>query len=302
MTYLYLVKVLSKKRQTIMRNLETTVYSTMFLSPRANTNENVKLHVRYWCVFLLLFIVQVHNALAASPAFQIQSRHAVARTPKEIFPINRGRKFHMLAPNAQPSIATDVDAHINRSRAEEEAMMLLPNQSDLAEDTSVPFAVTLKRRGVSRVNGGLNRETAYNLQTFIDDILESSLEEVNTFKIPRAFRFANVLEKGNRFDLLLPFDDDDDDAENTGDSNEQSSSPPSKIILEAMNELLGENGKISPILEELVGKNAILYELACLISDPGSNRQEIHPDIVFDPENEDQVPLIASLGHKIIIH
>ena len=172
-------------------------------------------------------------------------------------------------------LASTVADDIEVSRADKEAMFLLPNQSNLEQDLSVPFAATLASKGVSRVDNCLSPTTAYKLQQFIDETLESSLEEVNTFKIPRAFRFANVLEKGNRWDLLLPFDE--------GEAS-------SGIMIEAMNELLGENGKIAPILKELLGEDAILYELACLISDPGSNRQEIHPDIVFQPN---EIPLIA---------
>jgi len=165
------------------------------------------------------------------------------------------------------------------SRADQEAVFLLPNQTDLKTDETQPFHLTLSSRGVTRVDNGLSTSTALKLQNFVDETLQSSLEEVNTFKVPRNFRFANVLEKANRWDLLLPFDDNQDGGESS-----------SAIMLEAMNELLGEKGKIGPILEEILGEDAVLYELACLISDPGSNRQEIHPDIVFC---KDEIPLIA---------
>ena len=194
----------------------------------------------------------------------------------------KGRELHF--PSALcSSIANDVD--VGMSRSDQEAAFLLPNQSDLQEDLSVPYPHTLSSRGVARVNGGLSVTTAYKLQQFIDETLESSLEEVNNFRIPRAFRFANVLEKGNRWDMLLPFDDDQD-----GDENKNKDEASSAAVLDAMNELLGEHGKIGPILEQLLGEDAVLYELACLISDPGSNRQEIHPDIVFQ---QNEIPLIA---------
>jgi hypothetical protein len=176
---------------------------------------------------------------------------------------------------AKHILASTVAENIEVSRADEEATFLLPNQSKLEQDESVPFASTLASRGVCRVNNCLTPATSSKLLQFIDETLDSSLEEVNSFKIPRAFRFANVLEKGNRWDLLLPFDEEE---------------PSVRVMIEAMNELLGENGKIAPILRELLGEDAILYELACLISDPGSNRQEIHPDIVFQPN---EIPLIA---------
>lgn len=175
-----------------------------------------------------------------------------------------------------------------QSRADEEASFLLPNQTNLKQDTSIPFAETLALRGVARVNNGLSESTAYELQKYIDETLESSLEEVNSYRIPQAFRFANVLEKSNRWDLLLTFDEDGNGQEQ---EQEDSSLAKSSVVMDAMSELLGEEGKVGQILEELLGKDAILYELACLISDPGSNRQEIHPDIVYQHDNT--IPLIA---------
>eukprot|EP00979_Chaetoceros_neogracilis_P008963 scaffold2014_cov213-Chaetoceros_neogracile.AAC.7 len=173
----------------------------------------------------------------------------------------------------------DTETTVIQSRADLEAGFLLPNQTDLQMDISRPSSQTLATRGVVRVDDGLSASTAQKLQDFVDDTLESSLVEVSTFKVPRNFRFANVLEKTNRWDMLLPFDDNQEEGES-----------PSAIMLEAMNELLGEGGKIGPIIEDILGEDAVLYELACLISDPGSNRQEIHPDIVY---SKDEIPLIA---------
>ena len=188
-------------------------------------------------------------------------------------------KKYQWKKDVSASAAVQDAATGTESRADQEAAFLLPNQSDLKMDETRPFHLTIGSRGVARVDNGLSTSTAQKLQNFVDETLQSSLEEVNTFKVPRNFRFANVLEKANRWDLLLPFDDNQDGGESS-----------SAIMLEAMNELLGENGKIGPILEEILGEDAVLYELACLISDPGSNRQEIHPDIVF---SKDDIPLIA---------
>ncbi len=165
-------------------------------------------------------------------------------------------------------------------RANDEASYLLPNQSELEMDSSVPFSETLRNRGVSRVDNGLSADVAEKMQLYIDKTLESSLDEVNGFKVPRAFRFANVLESGSRWDMLLPFDED---------GNEDGESD--LVVMDALEELLGEGGTIGPIIEEVLGENAILYELACLISDPGSKKQEIHPDIEFQANGA--IPLIA---------
>jgi hypothetical protein len=167
-------------------------------------------------------------------------------------------------------------------RADQEASFLLPNQSHLQMDTTRPFSETLKERGVSRVDRGLSADLACKMQDYIDKTLASSLDEVNSYRIPRAFRFANVLEKQNRWDLLLPFDDDEIDT----NSDETSS-----VVMDALSELLGEGGSIGKIIEDVLGEEAILYELACLISDPGSMKQEIHPDIAFQANGG--IPLIA---------
>ena len=163
-------------------------------------------------------------------------------------------------------------------RADLEQSYLLPNQSELQMDVTRPFADTLRCRGVARVDNGLSYDTAMKLQSLIDETLESSIDEVENFRAPRNFRFANVLEKANRWDLLLPFDE--------GSVEDRSSD----VVLQAMSELVGNGGKIGHILDEMLGEDAILYEFACLISDPGSSRQEIHPDIVF---SNVKIPLIA---------
>mmetsp|Transcript_11150 Transcript_11150/g.16916 ORF Transcript_11150/g.16916 Transcript_11150/m.16916 type:complete len:350 (-) Transcript_11150:1436-2485(-) len=173
-------------------------------------------------------------------------------------------------------------------RADQEASFLLPNQSHLQMDTTRPFSETLKQRGVSRVDRGLSVDLACKMQDYIDKTLASSLGEVNSYKIPRAFRFANVLEKQNRWDLLLPFDDAID---TNSDETIVEGSSSSSVVMDALGELLGEGGSIGKIIEDILGEEAILYELACLISDPGSMKQEIHPDIAFQANGG--IPLIA---------
>jgi hypothetical protein len=180
------------------------------------------------------------------------------------------------------------EAEISIHLPDVEFEMLLPNQSHLAEDPSTPPSDTLQQRGVVRVNAGISTGTALKLQEYIDRTLQDTMDEVASFRVPKSFRFANVLEKRNRWDLLLPFQADDDD----GDMEE------SIAVMQALDELLGVDGKLGPIFENLLGPDAVLYELACLISDPGSQRQEVHPDILIDENNSDgvdtsSIPVIA---------
>jgi len=202
----------------------------------------------------------------------------------EFFYSNRQSFSHQ--PKKQSSQSTFL------RRADQEAAYLLPNQSHLQTDTSTPYSQTLSVRGVSRVNSAISKDTALEMQHYIDHYLMESIKAVESFLEPRAWRFANVLEKENRWDLLLPFDDDNDvDPIHISTNAEDGERSKSTIVVKCLNEALGEGGTIGPIIEELLGPHAKLYELACLISDSGSNRQEIHPDIVYQPDGK--IRLIA---------
>ncbi len=124
----------------------------------------------------------------------------------------------------------------------------------------------LQRNGVARVNNVLTSSTAQTLLKYVDEEKERSEDEVASGKVPKLSRFTRVLLKSNRCDLLLPFDEEND------------------VIMQALYELLGDGnsknlGTVGSIIESTLSRDAELYEFACLVSDPGSDRQVIHPDI-----------------------
>jgi len=133
------------------------------------------------------------------------------------------------------------------------------------------FGSILINDGVARINNVLKKETVSDLRNYVDDVLEEEIaREAET---TNSGSFARVLQPKNRWDLLLPLD--------TNDS-----------VMKAMDELIGkENGSLNSILDSTVGEDGVLYELAALVSDPGSERQVIHPDIPF--ESEDSVSLVT---------
>jgi len=219
-----------------------------------------------WPITAIVFSAPAQ--LSDSNAFQISS-FAVRSTPAS-------GHFRNLVGHASV-----VDGTVEFREADREFSLLLPNQTPLTMDSSTPFWETLRKDGVVRVDGAISHASGEALRKKIDVMLAESIVDVATFKVPRAFRFANVLEKACRWDLLLPFDDKIEE-----DGNGGSSDP----IMTALDELLGEEGSIAPIIEETLGPDAILYELACLISDPESLRQEIHPDIVY---SADSLPIVA---------
>jgi len=74
-------------------------------------------------------------------------------------------------------------------------------------------------------------------------------------------RFADVLLKSNRCDLTLPL---------------------ALEPLTALSEVvLGHKGVMGHLIERILGKQAMLYEFSTLISDPGSQRQVVHPDTPY---------------------
>lgn len=73
---------------------------------------------------------------------------------------------------------------------------------------------------------------------------------------------SNVLLSHNRFDVRLQL----------------SSSSPTPVT-EALSVLL--DSPLGDLLDSALGPSAVLHELACLISDPGSQRQVLHPDVSF---------------------
>ena len=61
-------------------------------------------------------------------------------------------------------------------------------------------------------------------------------------------------------------------------------------MADALQEVLGRSGTLRPLYEKLVTLDGEFYELASVITDPGSLRQQIHPDLPF----RSQAPLYVT--------
>lgn len=108
--------------------------------------------------------------------------------------------------------------------------------------------------------------TCKELRDYILDFRTQSQEAIAQQEIARSDRFAKCLLSDHRDDLLLPLT-------STSDTTKQTSN----IVHRALNHILQE-GNVGAILELMVGSDATIFELAALISDPGSDRQNVHPD------------------------
>lgn len=117
-------------------------------------------------------------------------------------------------------------------------------------------AKELRKSGVVRIDDILSSEMADELREYVFNLRQRSEEEVRGGKVKQIERFADVLLKENRCDLTIPLED---------------------IIVGALLHVL-QKTPVGKMMTSMLGKDAMLYELSCLVSDNGSNRQVVHPD------------------------
>lgn len=129
------------------------------------------------------------------------------------------------------------------------------------------YQKSLLQDGVVRIDNVLSDKTAAQLREFVYDLREKSMVEIQdpNSSIQPLDRFANVLLKKDRCDLTIPL----------GPS----------IVTEALNQVIRESA-VGQTMAALLTDNAVLYELSCLMSDPGSQRQVVHPDTPFFADKE----------------
>lgn len=121
------------------------------------------------------------------------------------------------------------------------------------------LASEMRREGVARVDAALPPAVALALQRHVDE-QRALAEGAIAAGSERASLVADLVLNSRRCDLLLDL------------------APP---VLAALAALLGEGSVLGPALARLAGPNAVLHEVACLFSDPGSAQQPLHPDTPF---------------------
>jgi len=119
-------------------------------------------------------------------------------------------------------------------------------------------AKVLRQEGVVRIDNVFPPTLADDIREWVYTKRSESEEMVRNNEIQPIERFANVLLKGNRCDMTIPLGE-------------------SKLVAECLLHIF-QNSPVGQTMANLFGKDAVLYELSCLISDPGSDRQNVHPD------------------------
>lgn len=146
-------------------------------------------------------------------------------------------------------------------------------------------AKTLKRDGVLRIDDVIPSELADSLRVYILEQQALALEatEIDPTKA-RSF-YGVEQARAHRCDLQLSLLRGGYAADNNNDNKAEPSS--SHVLADALQELLGKEGSLRPLYEKLVTKQGEFYELAAVLTDPGSHRQTIHPDLPY----KDKAPL-----------
>ena len=141
------------------------------------------------------------------------------------------------------------------------------NKNSLKEQGKA-HAKVLREKGVVRIDNVLSPEQADAVRAYVMELRQDSQEKVDSKQLRSLDRFADVLLKTNRCDLTLPIGP--------------------KVVADALVESL-LHSPIAETMRSLLGKDAVLYELSCLISDPSSQRQVMHPDT---PYAKDDAPVL----------
>ncbi|GMH49254.1 hypothetical protein TrRE_jg6092 [Triparma retinervis] len=120
--------------------------------------------------------------------------------------------------------------------------------------------------GVARVNNVLSPSTADKLLKFVNEEKIRCEDLVKEGGEDPLHYFSNVLLSDSRCDLQLGLEEE--------------------VVLEALSEILNDS-VVGEIYDTIIGDGeGLVHELAVLVSDPGSKRQVIHPDVAFDSDSK----------------
>lgn len=138
----------------------------------------------------------------------------------------------------------------------------------------VEQAKVIKRDGVLRVDGVLSGSTADRLRKHLLDEQRKAVEATKEDPSKSRLFYGVEQSRKNRCDMHLSLS-------RGGVSGEWSDD---HIVVDALQAILGENGTLRSVYEKLVTKKGEFYELAAIITNPGSHRQMIHPDLPYQQE------------------
>ncbi|CAJ1938092.1 unnamed protein product [Cylindrotheca closterium] len=143
-------------------------------------------------------------------------------------------------------------------------------KKNLLKTQAKAHAKVLKERGVVRIDNVLSKDLADTIRERVYQMRQESEELVQSGSLPSLARFADVLLKENRCDMTIPLGTTCDDKVE-------------EWVAQALASVLVDS-PVGNTYQNLLGKDAILREWSCLMSDPSSQRQVMHPDTPYQEE------------------
>jgi len=140
----------------------------------------------------------------------------------------------------------------------------------------------LRKEGVVRIDNVLSPQLADQMREYVLKLRQDSLNQVQAGTLKQSDRFADVLLRSNRCDLKIPL----------GDTMSDGTATP---VIEALHYVFCSSS-VKDLIETVFTDQAVLYELSCLISDPGSQRQVMHPDNPWIPGREEPTLLTCFIA------
>lgn len=208
----------------------------------------------YVCLLLCLFLLLVTS-------------HGFATTTTTSTPLDAA------ATTTTTTKAEQEKALLLARGVKEEALMAKQTTPMQPPPANANFAQILQQEGVVRIDqalkggggggdGGDDDDFIQCLRRNIIQLAQDAQNDVAQGRVAHKDRFAKCLLSDHRCDLLLPLQG---------------------IYRQAVDALLLDS-VVGSTIQTVLGKDATLYELSCLISQPGSARQNIHPDHPIRPD------------------
>ena len=138
-------------------------------------------------------------------------------------------------------------------------------------------AKVVKRDGVCRIDRALQGDTADRLLAHVLEQQGLALKKTQADAGTSKNFYGVENQRKARCDLQLSLLRGGFAA----DDNEPISDEVDHVLADALQELLGERGTLRYLYEELVTLRGEFYEMAAVVTDPGSNRQQVHPDLPY---------------------
>jgi len=189
--------------------------------------------------------------------------------------------------SAQSKLYFDQQAAKTR-RAEVERTLLLPGVELLEEvlkaqsgsgfgagtsskDKAKQLCAALRENGVIRLNHCIKDSTASSLKEHVLEEMESARALISSGQQPPRAMLNSEPERKSRTDFKLSL-------------KRREGKDLKHPVADALCEMFGDGGSLRALYDSLLGPESELYDLGCMTTFPGSDRQTIHADFAYQSE------------------